>query len=48
MEKAPARAFYLMKLATTAFIFKNLLRHYAKWALTWVPNTKVIRVGWVG
>ena len=33
-EKAPTRAFSLLKAATTAFTFKTLLRHYAKRALT--------------
>ena len=33
-EKAPTRAFSLLKAATTAFTFKTLLRHYAEWALT--------------
>ena len=33
-EKAPTRAFSRLKAATTAFTFKTLLRHYAKWALT--------------
>ena len=33
MEKAPTRAFSLLKVSTTAFTFKNLLRHYAKRAL---------------
>ena len=33
-EKAPTRAFSWLKAATTAFIFKTLLRHYAKQALT--------------
>ena len=33
-EKAPTRAFSWLKAATTAFIFKTLLRHYAKRALT--------------
>ena len=28
-EKAPTRAYSGLKVATTAFIFKNLLRHYA-------------------
>ena len=31
-EKAPTRAFTWLKAATTAFTFKTLLRHYAKWA----------------
>ena len=31
-EKDPTRAW--LKAATTAFTFKTLLRHYAKWALT--------------
>ena len=29
-EKAPTRAFSWLKVATTAFTFKTLLRHYAK------------------
>ena len=33
-EKAPTRAFSWFKAATTAFTFKKLLRHYAKWTLT--------------
>ena len=33
-DKAPTRAFSWLKAATTAFTFKTLLRHYAKWALT--------------
>ena len=33
-EKDPTRAFSWLKVATTAFTFKNLLRHYAKQALT--------------
>ena len=32
-EKAPTRAFSWLKAATSTFTFKNLLRHYAKWAL---------------
>ena len=32
-EKAPTRAFSWLKVATTAFTFKTLLRHYAKRAL---------------
>ena len=28
-EKAPTRAFFWLKAATTAFTFKTLLRHYA-------------------
>ena len=31
-EKAPTRAFSWLKAATTAFTFKTLLIHYAKWA----------------
>ena len=34
MEKAPTRAFFWLKAATTAFTFKTLLRHYAKLVLT--------------
>ena len=33
-EKAPTRAFFWLKAASTAFTFKTLLRHYAKQALT--------------
>ena len=33
-KKAPNRAFSWLKAATTAFTFKTLLRHYAKWTLT--------------
>ena len=33
-ENAPTRAFSWLKAATTTFIFKTLLRHYAKRALT--------------
>ena len=33
-EKAPTRAFSWLKVATTTFTFKTLLRHYAKQALT--------------
>ena len=33
-EKAPTRAFSWFKVPTSAFTFKTLLRHYAKWALT--------------
>ena len=58
-EKVPTRstrAFSWMKAATTAFTFKALLRHYAKWALTlwsrreinWDPDSKVIKNRRVG
>ena len=33
-EKAPTRAFSLLKAPTTTFTFKTLLRHYAKQAVT--------------
>ena len=33
-EKAPTRAFSWLKVPTSAFTFKTLLRHYAKQALT--------------
>ena len=33
-EKAPTRAFSLLKAPTSAFTFKTLLRHYAKQALS--------------
>ena len=29
MDKAPTRAFSWLKMPTSAFTFKNLLRHYA-------------------
>ena len=33
-KEGPTRAFSWLKAANTAFTFKTLLRHYAKWALT--------------
>ena len=33
-EKAPTRAFSWLKVATSAFTFKTLLRHYAKRVFT--------------
>ena len=33
-EKAPTRASSWLKAPTSAFTFKTLLRHYAKWALS--------------
>ena len=33
-EKAPTRAFSCLKVPTSAFTFKTLVRHYAKQALT--------------
>ena len=42
-EKAPTRAFSWLKAATTAFTFKTLLRHYAKWALT--PRSLNVKLG---
>ena len=42
-EKAPTRAFSWLKAATTAFIFKTLLRHYAKRALT--PRSLNVNLG---
>ena len=33
-EKVPTRAFSWLKVPTSAFTFKTLLRHYAKRALT--------------
>ena len=48
-EKAPTRAFSWLKVATTAFTFKTLLRHYAKQVLTpWDADAKVIRDGQFG
>ena len=43
-EKAPTRAFSLLKAATTAFTFKTLLiRHFAKQALT--PRSLNVKLG---
>ena len=42
-EKAPTRAFSWLKAATTAFTFKTLLRHYAKWMLT--PRSLNVKLG---
>ena len=42
-EKAPRRAFSWLQAATTAFTFKTLLRHYAKWALT--PRSLNVKLG---
>ena len=42
-EKAPTRALSWLKAPTSAFTFKTLLRHYAKWD----ADTKVIRDGLV-
>ena len=42
-EKAPTRAFSWLNAATTAFTFKTLLRHYAKWMLT--PRSLNVKLG---
>ena len=42
-EKAPTRAFSCLKVATTAFTFKTLLRHYAKRVLT--PLSLNVKLG---
>ena len=42
-EKAPTRALSWLNAPTSAFTFKTLLRHYAKWD----ADTKVIRDGLV-
>ena len=42
-ENAPSRAFSWLKAATTAFTFKTLLRHYAKWVLT--PRSLNVKFG---
>ena len=42
-EKAPTMALSWLKAATTAFTFKTLLRHYAKWALT--PRSLNVKLG---
>ena len=36
-------AFSWLKVASTAFTFKTLLRHYAKWALT--PRSLNVKLG---
>ena len=41
--KAPTRAFSWLKAANTAFIFKTLLRHYAKQTLT--PRSLNVKLG---
>ena len=57
MEKAPTSSFFWLKAPFSAFTFKTLLRHYAKWEASpckkqrnWDTNTKVIRkrgqAGW--
>ena len=43
MEKAPTRAFSWLKVPTSAFTFKTLLRHYAKRALT--PRSLNVKLG---
>ena len=43
MEKAPTMAISWLKVATTAFTFKTLLRHYAKRALT--PRSLNVELG---
>ena len=42
-EEAHTRAFSWLKVATTAFTFKTLLRHYAKRALT--PRSLNVKLG---
>ena len=42
-EKAPPRALSWLKVVTTAFTFKTLLRHYAKRALT--PRSLIVKLG---
>ena len=42
-EKAPTRAFSWLKVATTAFTLKTLLRHYAKQTLT--PRSLNVKLG---
>ena len=41
--EGPTRAFSWLKVATTAFTFKTLLRHYAKQALT--PRSRNVKLG---
>ena len=42
-EKPPTRVFSWLKVATIAFTFKTLLRHYAKRALT--PRSLNVKLG---
>ena len=42
-EKAPTRAFSWLKVPTSAFTFKTLLRHYAKQAVT--PQSLKVKLG---
>ena len=42
-EKAPTGAFSWLKVASTAFTFKTLLKHYAKRALT--PRSLNVKLG---
>ena len=42
-EKAPTMAFSWLKVPTSAFTFKTLLRHYAKWVLT--PRSLNMKLG---
>ena len=42
-EKAPARSSSWLKVPTSVFTFKTLLRHYAKWALT--PRSLNVKLG---
>ena len=42
-EKAPIMAFVWLKAPTSAFTFKTLLKHYAKWALT--PRSLNVKLG---
>ena len=42
-EKDPTRAFSWLKAPTSAFTFKTLLRHYAKWVLT--PRSLNMKLG---
>ena len=50
MEKAEdvtsmEKAISWLKVPTSAFTFKILLRHYAKWALT--PQKEDLKLGWL-
>ena len=42
-EKAPTRAFFWLKVPTSAFTFKTVFRHYAKQALT--PRSLKVKLG---
>ena len=46
IEKAPTRAFSWLKVPSSAFTFKNLLRCYAEWVLDMKCRDYKWRTGW--